>query len=187
MDAEPAFKPMRNIVYYVAVSLDGFISGPDEDIGGFVGGGSGVDKYLADLREYDTVLMGRKTYEFGYNFGLKPGQRAYQHMTHYIFSNNLRLDPCDPEVHIMPIDISEVKRLKEGEGSDIYLCGGGQFAGWLLDYGLIDILKVKLNPLILGDGVRLFGASKKALRPKLLDSRRFDGGLQIMTYRIARS
>lgn len=61
---------MRRIVYYVATSLDGFISGPDEDVSGFANEGNGVTKYLADLADYDTVIMGRKTYEFGYRFGL---------------------------------------------------------------------------------------------------------------------
>ena len=78
---------MRNIVYYVAVSLDGFIAGPDGDITGFVAGGSGIDQYLKDLKAFDTVIMGRKTYEFGYKFGLKPGEPAYPHTKHYIFSN----------------------------------------------------------------------------------------------------
>ena len=59
---------MRRIVYYVAVSLDGFISGPEGDIEGFASGGDGVEKYFSDLKHYDTVIMGRKTYEFGYKF-----------------------------------------------------------------------------------------------------------------------
>ena len=68
---------MRKIVYYVATSLDGFIANLDQGIEGFVGG-SGVEKYLSDLQGFDTVIMGRKTYEFGYRFGLQPGQPAYQ-------------------------------------------------------------------------------------------------------------
>jgi dihydrofolate reductase len=57
---------MRKIIYYVACSLDGFIAGEQEDISGFVSGGNGVDKYLSDLAAFDTVIMGRNTYEFGY-------------------------------------------------------------------------------------------------------------------------
>jgi dihydrofolate reductase len=52
---------MRKIVYYVASSLDGFISGPNDDISGFVGTGNGVKKYLSDLLNFDTVIMGRHT------------------------------------------------------------------------------------------------------------------------------
>lgn len=53
-------KDMRNIVYYVASTLDGFISKPGDDISGFVGEGNGVAKYLADLANFDTVVMGKK-------------------------------------------------------------------------------------------------------------------------------
>lgn len=78
---------MKKIIYYVATSIDGFISGLNEDISGFLPDGNGVQKYLDDLKEFKTVIMGRKTYEFGYKYGLKPGSPAYPHMDHYIFSN----------------------------------------------------------------------------------------------------
>ncbi len=67
---------MKKIVYYVASSLDGFISGPNDDISMFQTAGLGVEKYLSDLQNFGTVIMGRKTYEFGYLYGLHPGQPA---------------------------------------------------------------------------------------------------------------
>jgi dihydrofolate reductase len=177
---------MRRIVYYVAISLDGFISGPNGEIDGFVHEGSGVAKYLADLAEYDTVIMGRNTYEFGYKFGLRPGERAYPHMTHYIFSDSLKFENPDPKVHVYPIELGRIMQLKNETGPDIYLCGGGIFAGWLLDNDLIDVLKIKLNPLILGKGVRLFGSSEKRIKMDMVDTSTFENGLQIITYNIRR-
>jgi dihydrofolate reductase len=90
---------MRRIIYYVAASIDGFISGPDEDISGFenVQESDGIQMYLQDLQKFDSVIMGRKTYEFGYKFGLKPGDLAYPHMNHYIFSGSLKLDSPDKD------------------------------------------------------------------------------------------
>ncbi|MEJ2066019.1 MAG: hypothetical protein P8X74_22535, partial [Reinekea sp.] len=70
-------KFMRKIVYYVASSIDGYISGLNDDVSGFIYEGDGVQKYLNDLGSYDTVIMGKNTYEFGYKHGLKPGQPAY--------------------------------------------------------------------------------------------------------------
>lgn len=175
---------MRKIVYYVASSLDGFICGPNEDISGFVGTGTGVEKYLADLANFDTVIMGRHTYEFGYKFGLKPGQPAYPHMTHYIFSDNLKFENADPRVQVKRIDIQEIETIQNQEGSDIYLCGGGQFAGWLLDSKKINTLKLKLNPLILGQGVRIFGRSQRSCKSELVNNEVYEGGLQIMTFDI---
>ena len=175
---------MRNIVYYVASSIDGFIARPDHSIEGFVGQGSGLTKYLDDLQHFDTVIMGRKTYEFGYRYGLQPGQPAYLHMKHHIFSRTLRFNNPHDAVHVCPFDLGIIKKLKEEHGTDIYLCGGGDFAGWLLDNAQIDILKLKLNPLILGEGIRLFGSSRKDFLLKLVDSTVYEEGLQIITYGI---
>lgn len=175
---------MRKINYYVATSIDGFISGPNDDISGFVQQGNGIEKYLKDLQEFDTVIMGRKTYEFGYKFGLQPGKPAYPNMEHYIFSNSLLLDNPSSIVHVNNLDLLKVKELKYQKGTDIYLCGGGEFAGWLLDNQMIDILKIKLNPLILGNGVKIFGSSKKHNKLVVLKHENFDEGLQIITYGI---
>lgn len=175
---------MRKIIYYVASSLDGFISGPNDDISGFIQSGDGVDAYLTDLSNYDTVIMGRNTYEFGYQYGLKPGQPAYPHMKHYIFSDNLSFDDPESKVEVKRLDVREIDNIKKQEGTDIYLCGGGQFAGWLLENEKIDILKLKLNPLILGEGVKLFVHSSKKYKLQLLESKDYDNGMQIMTFQI---
>lgn len=175
---------MRNIVYYVATSLDGFISGPDGDISGFVAAGNGVDQYLSDLQAYDTVIMGRNTYEFGYNFGMKPGDLAYPHMEHYVYSNSLNFDKKSDKLHLRKLEIDSILHLRKQSGSDIYLCGGGQFAGWLLKHEQITHIKIKLNPFIAGSGVSLFGSSKFFCRLELLEHQSFDDGLQIISYKL---
>ncbi len=105
-------------------------------------------------------------------------------MQHYIFSNALILDNVAESVHVKPIDIAEIDAIQAQEGTDIYLCGGGQFAGWLLEHQKIDILKVKLNPSIIGQGIRLFGDVVSNYQLKLLDTSLYENGLQIMTYRV---
>lgn len=173
---------MSKVIYYVASSLDGYIAGPDDDISAFAAGGKGVEKYLSDLQHYNSVIMGRRTYEFGYKYGLKPGEPAYPHMEHFIFSDSLKIEKRSQNVHIEPILIERVKEIKDASETDVYLCGGGQFAGWLLEHGLIDQLKLKLNPIILGDGVRLFGNSTKNSKWQLEKSETFEDGLKILTY-----
>ncbi|MDN4165629.1 dihydrofolate reductase family protein [Cytophagales bacterium LB-30] len=175
---------MRQIIYYVASSLDGYIAGPNEDVSGYVGSGSGVDKYFEDLQHFDTVIMGKNTYEFGYKFGLKPGQKAYPHMKHFIFSNHLVLEKADPDVQVKKMDIREVENLRQKDGTDIYLCGGGQFATWLLKNQQIDQVKIKLNPLILGGGIKLFEGLEETYTLELLGSEVYEKGLQIMSYRV---
>lgn len=175
---------MRNIAYYTATTLDGFIAGPHGKIGNFVGEGSGVDQYLQDLQQFGTVIMGRHTYEFGYRYGLQPGQPPYPHGEHYIFSNTLRLENANPKVHVVKPPLEIIHQLKAGDGTDIYLCGGAQLAGWLLEHELIDYLRIKLNPLILGDGIWLFGNAKREVITELVEARSYDKGLQILNYRL---
>ena len=119
---------MTRIIYYVATSIDGFIAGENDDISDFAVSGKGVDKYLADLQNFKTVIMGRRTYEFGYQFGLEPGMPAYPHMEHFIFSDSLKIEKLAKTVHIEEKSIDRIKEIKESSQSDIYLCGGGEFA-----------------------------------------------------------
>ncbi|MGD1890413.1 MAG: dihydrofolate reductase family protein [Cyclobacteriaceae bacterium] len=173
---------MQKIIYYVASSLDGYIAGKDDDVSQFILQGEGVDKYQSDLANFETVIMGRKTYEFGYQFGLQPGQPAYPHMHHHIFSNSLAIDSLSEQVQIEKLSVSRVEEIRENATTDIYLCGGGQFAGWLLENGLIDQLKLKLNPVVLGSGTKLFGSSTANENWELIDRESFSDGLQILTY-----
>jgi dihydrofolate reductase len=175
---------MRKIIYYVAVSIDGFIEGPGNSTDMFLHEQSVVDHYMKDLLDFDTAIMGRKTYEYGYRFGLKPGDAAYPHMQHYIFSNSLRFENSSENVHVVDRDIELVKALKYKDGKDIYLCGGGTFAGWLLDHKMVDVLKIKLNPILLGGGIRLFGSSKGSHFLSLFDAFNFDNGFKIMSYNV---
>lgn len=173
---------MNKVIYYVASSLDGYISGANDDISKFILHDGVVEKYKSDLLKFKTVIMGRKTYEFGYKYGLEPGKPAYSHMQHYIFSNTLQIENCAPQVHIEKLSIDRIKEIVVDSDTDIYLCGGGQFAGWLLSHGLINHLKLKLNPIVLGDGVRLFGDAKISFIGKLIKKEAFDGGVQFLTY-----
>ncbi len=126
--------------------------------------------------------MGRRTYEFGYQFGLEPGQPAYPHMQHHIFSDSLAFESKADSVHIESRDVERVQEIREQANTDVYLCGGGEFAGWLLKHGLIDQLKIKLNPIILGDGIPLFGSSGTKANWKLTDQESYEQGLLILTY-----
>ena len=173
---------MRRLVYDVAATLDNFVSHEDGGADGFVWEGDHVAAFLERLSGYDTVVMGRNTYEWGYRFGLVAGKRAYPHMRHYVFSRSMRPAP-GWEIEIVDRDELEViRRLKGEEGTDIYLCGGGAFAGFLLDHGLVDRLVVKLNPVLFGNGIRLFGPSTRQVPLKLVGTTRYSSGVVLLTY-----
>ena len=176
---------MRPITYHVATSLDHYIADEDGSASGFLPEGDHIPAYLAHLQDYDTVIMGRRTYEFGYDFGLQPGQPAYPHMQHYIFSRSLRLRDLSDQVRIVADNQLEmIRSLKAGTGTDIYLCGGGEFAGWLLDQGLIDKLRIKLNPVVFGSGIPLFRSCRRAVNLKLTDTVVYASGVLLLDYTI---
>lgn len=176
---------MRELIYHVASTLDGFIARRDGSIDGFLETGEHVTDYLQSLKDYDTVVMGRKTYEFGYQYGLQPGQPAYPHMMHYIFSKTLGFDEPHGQVEVVREDeVDFVRDLKESVGPPIYLCGGGQFAGLMLRHQLIDQVILKLNPICFGNGVPLFGdtPTKIQLKPKCQVA--YDNGVHLLRYQI---
>ncbi len=178
---------MRPIIYHVATSLDGFIARKDGTADGFLQEGEHIPDYLESLKDYDTVIMGRNTYTYGYSFGLEPGQPAYPHMRHYIFSTSLDLPEKHEKVQVVAENgLEVVRQLRQEEGAPIYLCGGGNFAGFLLENDLIDTLLVKQNPVCFGAGIPLFGPYKGPLKLDLQSLKRYNSGVLLLKYRIKR-
>lgn len=159
---------MRELVYYVAVSLDGYIAGPNGEFDAFPVDadptaalnerfGDAIPTYFAEalgIRQtcevFDTVLMGGNTFAIGLAEGVTS---PYRHLRQFVFSRrnfaegeNLTVTSADP--------VQVVKELKAEEGSAIWLCGGGNLATALI--GEIDRLVLKRNPLLFGDGIPLF-------------------------------
>ena len=165
---------MRQLVYCIASTVDGFIAGPDgsDPTGpdGFWPVAQDYIEYLAtELPEilpgparralsvtaegthFDTVLEGRRTYEIGLKAGITD---AYPHLRHLVFSRTLTASP-DPNVEFVATDpVAKVRELKQEDGKDIWLMGGSELAGAL--YPEIDRLIIKLGPLTIGTGIPLF-------------------------------
>ena len=172
---------MGTITYDVAVSLDGFISGYGDDVSQFPMEGDHVDAYLERMLDYDAVIMGRKTYEFGYQHGLEPGQAPYPDMDHFVVSKTLNVPP-DAAVSIISEDpISRVTELKNRYRS-IYLCGGGELAGMLLGQDLIDRLCLKIAPVALSEGTKLFAQANEAMRFSIISNTQHDSGVSTVQY-----
>ncbi|MGX9355750.1 dihydrofolate reductase family protein [Roseobacteraceae bacterium S113] len=167
---------MHPIIYDVAVSRDGYISGPNGDISQFAHDGPVVDDYAARMAEYTAAIMGRTTYEFGYAYGLAPGQNPYPHMQTHVFSETLCCpENCDVSV-VRSRDPDHIQDLKAAACGPIYLCGGGAFASWLLAHGLIDRLILKRAPIVLGGGTKLFGETPARALPQCQVIKRYDNG-----------
>jgi dihydrofolate reductase len=175
---------MRLLKYHVASTLDGFIAHEDHTVDGFTGEGQHATEYLESLKtDYDTVLMGRKTYEFGFQFGVT---NPYPWLKQYVLSGSMASSP-DPNVELYTGDVfALVRELKDAEGKAIYLCGGSKLAGSLLAEGLLDELIIKLNPVVFGSGLPLFSPPIKQTSLVLIDSKVYDNGVALLHYRVER-
>jgi dihydrofolate reductase len=173
---------MREIKYHVACTVDGFIAHEDHTVEGFLAEGDHVTDYLASLKsDYDIVLMGRRTYEFGFQYGVT---NPYPWLKQYVLSRTMEESP-DPNVELVSEKIIEfVRGLKEGEGKGIYLCGGAKLATTLLAEDLIDEIILKLNPVLFGTGLPLFAGPIKQTDLELISSKVYESGVLLLHYRV---
>ena len=191
---------MRDLIFYIASTLDGFIAHEDGSFDGFPWDEDfGADLFAifpetfpAHLRNdngkqpnkwFDVVLMGRKTYEVGLQEGIT---NPYPTLDQYVFSRTLRESP-DKQVKLITENaVQTVKSLKQKSGKGIWLCGGSDFASMLMEANLIDKLIVKLNPVVFGSGIPLFSEDIKQTALKLTDSKVYKSGHILLYYQIER-
>ncbi|MCK6525726.1 dihydrofolate reductase family protein [Myxococcota bacterium] len=174
---------MRSIQYHVAITSSGLIAGPGGAVDCFnlTPHGEHIDDYLASLRAYDTILMGRGTYEFGLKLGVSD---PYPWARCLVFSRTLPPDPTG-KVQILAVDpVPVVRALREEDGDPIYLCGGGALASTLLNAGLVDELILKVNPVLLGAGIGL-APDLVGARPLTLRAvKAYDSGVVRLSYAV---
>ncbi|WP_345353161.1 dihydrofolate reductase family protein [Rhodococcus olei] len=186
---------MRKLVYYVGVSLDGYIAGPDGEWD-FYPVGDDLMAYMntqfpevvpahvraaigleADPVRYDTLIMGRGTYEPALDLGIAS---PYSPLRQYVVSTTLgAVDHPDVEV-VSEDPVALVRRLKAEDGRDIYLAGGGRLAAALLPE--IDEMILKLYPVVAGAGVPVFAGGFRPTLFTLTGSRTFTGGTMVLNY-----
>ncbi|MFC8506081.1 dihydrofolate reductase family protein [Streptomyces sp. NPDC057411] len=190
---------MRKLTYYVACTLDGFIGDPhgdassmfrfvDEEYAAFMYG-----EYpdtvptafreaagLADVpnKRFDTVIQGLGSYRLALDAGITS---PYAHLRELVASRSLTESP-DPNVELVAGDLAaRVRALKaEDGGLGIWLCGGGQVAGQLVEE--IDELVIKSYPQVYGSGTPMFGGGFGIRDFALDDVRSFGNGVVVRTY-----
>jgi dihydrofolate reductase len=172
---------MRRVWYSVAASLDGYIAGPRGEFD-WIPDEPAID-WGAFMARFDTVLMGRGTFEAALRQGRGGGVPG---MTTYVFSRTLR--PADhPDVTVVAGDAAGVVAgLRRGAGKDIWLMGGGVLFQCLLDAGLVDRVEAGVIPILLGGGIPLLPGPARRTRLAFTDIERYPGGILKIGYDVVR-
>jgi dihydrofolate reductase len=169
---------MRKIILGLALSLDGFIEGPngeydwcftDQDYG-----------FSAFLKRIDTYFMGRKSYEALIAMG-ENNTGSLPKLKEYIFSTTLQ-NVREGATIISGDILNEVLKIKQEEGKDIWLFGGAGLCTSLMNLGLVDELYLAVHPILLGKGKPLFNDIQNRVQLNLLESKTYSTGLVTLTY-----
>jgi len=171
---------MRKVILGLAVSLDGYIEGPNGEYDWcFTDQDYGMTEFF---KRIDTLFVGRKTYEMAL---ADDGQKIWlPKMTEYVFSTTLTGFKSDRKLISGDIE-SQVRKIKSLPGKDIWLFGGAELSNTLMNMGLIDEVWLSIHPIVLGAGKPLFSTLKERKWMTLVDSKIYDTGLVSLRYSLS--
>jgi dihydrofolate reductase len=174
---------MRKIVLLLAVSLDGFIEGPNGE----------YDWCLTDqdyglstfFKRIDSLFIGRKTYELMLTMP-DQGVNGFPKLKEYIFSQTL--DRVKDGAILIRDDVkSQIEKIRKEKGKDIWLFGGAALTSSLMNLGLVDEISLAVHPILLGTGKPLFTDIASIIHLKLMDTKTYASGLVTLNYQVVGS
>ena len=172
---------MRKVVFGGANSLDNYFARKDDSVD-WLKWSDEVGKIMADyFKTFDTIVMGRRTYEVALRMG---HGGATTGMKTFVFSRTLQPRKTKG-LEITSEDVVEfVRRVKEQEGKDICIMGGGLLAKSLFEADLIDEIGFNIHPVLLGSGIPLFYEMNHQIDLELIDCQTFKTGCVLVTYKV---
>lgn len=173
----------RKVILYIAMSLDGYISKPDDDIG-FL---SLVEKEGEDygygefIKTIDTVIIGRKTYDKVISMDID-----FPYSGKDVFVITRTSAPGTDDVKFYSGNLKTlIEKIKSEKGKNIFCDGGAETVNGLLNEDLIDELIISVIPVLVGDGKKLFKDGRPEQRLKLISTKYFETGLVQLHYKRA--
>lgn len=174
----------RKVIYGGACSLDGFFAGKDGAIDWLHFSKDVEDIMRKSWSTTDTILMGRKTWDFAAAAGGGGEMPGVSINKTYVFSRTLT-SVSGKNTELVSTDAGEfVRTLKAQPGKDIVVMSGGNLATSLLQSGVIDEIGLNVHPVLLGDGVRAFLDPGMRVKLDLMECRALDGGCVFVNYRV---
>jgi dihydrofolate reductase len=171
---------MRLIKYFVANSLDNFISRKDGSVDWlFTDQDYGMAEFFSSV---DVAVMGRKTYEK--MLELLPKNPFSPGMKYCVFSRSLESSP-HKEVEIVSGNVATwAQRVRSQPGKHIWLVGGGDFVRSFLQNKLVNELGLAIHPHLLGEGIPVFTRPYPETKLELFRSKQYPNGLLQVFYRV---
>jgi dihydrofolate reductase len=167
---------MQRIRYRVAMSIDGYIAGPTGEFDWIVNDPT-ID-FEALFAQFDTFLLGRKTYELTLqpgNPGFPAGSRAL------VFSRTLPEQVPGFSV-VREVSRDSVESIRTQARKDIWLFGGGELFRSFLTLGLVDTVEVAVIPVLLGQGLQFLPQPARQARLRLTNQRTYPSGIVLLEY-----
>lgn len=170
----------RQVILYIAPTLDGYIATDNDDIG-FLSlvESPGEDYGYNDfIKTVDTVVMGRKAYDKVLTF---EGDFPHRDKKCYVISHTRK--GSDENVEFYNGDIKQlISNIRKKEGKNIFIDGGAELVFELMKENLIDKFIISIIPHLLGSGKRLFKCGSSEQKIKLISSKAFQSGLVQLEY-----
>ncbi len=171
---------MRKVIVYIAMSLDGYIASEKGSVDWLGGDGSDTDNmgsYPEFIETIDTVILGYSTYHQIVT-ELSPDNWVYSGMKSYVFTSKEVEDT--EEIFFKNGKIADlVKKLKNEDGKNIWICGGSTIVNQLIEEDLVDKYCISIVPTILGGGVKLFDKHENETKLKLISTRNYNGMVDV--------
>ena len=165
---------MRKIILNLAVSLDGYIEGPNGEYDWcFTDQDYGMTDFLKSI---DTIFFGRKSYDVLLTMDKNP----YPDKAKYVFTENP--DYTVKNAISVKIDPAKINEIRELRGYDIWLFGGAELFNKLLDMNLVDEIQLSVHPLVLGSGTSLFTKRHNIITFNLAATKCYPSGLVQLFY-----
>jgi dihydrofolate reductase len=174
---------MRKVTWSAAVSLDLMLAGPDEAMDWLLWSDDAAALSGAVWEGVDTLLMGRKTYEFAARGRGDADGAGESPITTCIFSRTMAEAPKGATL-VATDPAAFVRALKQEEGGNVVVMGGGELASALIEGGVVDEIGLNLHPLLLGQGIPFFRPMQRRVALALLEARPLAQDCVSLRYRV---